>query len=449
MHPKLSLLKAENWAITPAYMDVLTSVAVGDAQGLAARQAEPLDGTQTAEVRDGVAIIPVHGPLMNRSNFVSRIFGDATYDVLAQDIAAAAADPDIEAIVLDIDSPGGMVSGLAELADMVRTAASQKPVTAYVSGMAASAAYWIASAANEVIAGETAQLGSIGVVMTITDFSGAREDAGIKDYEIVSTQSPHKRLDPADDSDMARLQARVDSLASVFVAKVAEYRGVSVDAVQENFGQGDILVGQSAVSAGLADRLGSFEGTLAELTRSHDAGTSRLFAAAGGGTKGSEGMSLYLTSKAPTAGDEQRKMQATAENLAQLCPEAAEELRKQGADAKAAELQPQIDAAQAETGTEAAEAERARIATILGSEEAKGREDLARHLALEDDMPADKAVALLGKSPKADAAPANPLAAAMGGEPNPDVGADGEGAADELTAFAERNNALGKEYGIE
>jgi ClpP class serine protease len=144
---------------------------------------------------------------------------------------------------------------------MIRAAHTQKPVTAYVDHLGASAAYWLASAAGRVIAAPTAMLGSIGIVMVVDDPS--KTDS--TDLEIVSNQSPKKRPDLTTKSGRAQVQATVDALADVFIADVARYRGVSTDTVLSDFGAGDVFVGQQAVDAGLADAVGSYEQTLRDL----------------------------------------------------------------------------------------------------------------------------------------------------------------------------------------
>ncbi|MCF1457754.1 MAG: S49 family peptidase, partial [Shewanella sp.] len=138
----------------------------------------------------------------------------------------------------------------------------RKPIVAYVGGTAASAAYWIASAADEVVVDATARLGSIGVVMTLRR---SKDDDQSETLEIVSSQSPNKRLDPASQKGRAAYQAQKDQLADVFIDRVARNMDVSRETVLEDFAQGGILIGQTAVDKGMAARLGSLEGVIAEL----------------------------------------------------------------------------------------------------------------------------------------------------------------------------------------
>lgn len=144
---------------------------------------------------------------------------------------------------------------------MIYQARGTKPIIAYASGACCSGAYWIASACDKILAADTAILGSIGVVSI---FEKDDED---KTIEIVSSQSPNKRPDINTEEGKAKIQARVDELAEVFIAKVARNRGISEDDVVNNFGAGDVSVGQYAVRNGLADGLASFEGIIADFNK--------------------------------------------------------------------------------------------------------------------------------------------------------------------------------------
>jgi len=219
-------------------------------------------------MRDGgVATIEVVGPIVRRADLFSQVSGMTSIDTLAKDFGAAMDDRAVKAIVLAIDSPGGEVTGVAEFADMIRAASSPaapgggKPVVAYVGGMAASAGYWLASAAARVVCDSTALLGSIGVVQAVRDPS--RDRGGT--IEFVSSQSPHKRPDPTTGTGAAQIQNVVDAMAGVFVAAVARNRDVSEETVLADFGGGGLFVGQAAVAAGLADRVGSYESVIADL----------------------------------------------------------------------------------------------------------------------------------------------------------------------------------------
>lgn len=252
------------WLMTADALDTLMVVAdrQGDIEALETRLGRSLDNTRNVTVRDGVAVIPVTGPIFRHANLLTEISGATSTGTLATDIQTALDDPAVRALVLDIDSPGGEATGINEMSDLIFNARGQKPIKAYASGTTASAAYWIASAADEVVVDDTAQLGSVGVVMTLQK---QPERAGEKTWEIVSSNAPNKRPDPDTQVGLEQLQTRTDEIANVFLDKVARNRGIDRSEVNDRFRQGGIATGAHAVEAGMADRLGSLEGLVSEL----------------------------------------------------------------------------------------------------------------------------------------------------------------------------------------
>lgn len=429
----LSAIRSRPWAITSEAMDTILSIVDRTnetPEAVATKLGRPLDNTYAVENRNGVAVLPVEGPLFKRASFFDEISGATSYARLAIDFAAAVDDPAIDAIVLNIDSPGGDAMGVSEFADQIFAARGTKPIVAYVDGEAASAAYWIAAAADQIVTNDNGILGSIGAVLGITDTRERDAKAGVKRHEIVSSQSPDKRLDVATDDGRAKLQALVDSLASVFVDKVAQYRGVSTDTVLKEFGRGGLFVGQAAVDAGLADRIGSFEQVIAELQAQARVPANIVAASGGAQTE----VTMTEKNSAPAADTQPEKI--TAESIAANHPDVATALRTEG----------KTEGEQAGRA-----AERERIKGILASDEADGRHQLATHLAFETDTSVEAATALLSKSAKESKAAAgfDAFDKAMRAEGNPDVGADTETGADDITAAVARSAKLGKELGIE
>ena len=255
----LSILQAELWAITPDALQQIIAIAqgYGDAEAVAARLGKPLTNAHTASVRDGVAVIPVIGPIFRYANLFTEISGATSVQILALDLQTAIEDPNVKAIILEIDSPGGMVAGISEFAAQVRAANSIKSVVAYISDMGASAAYWIAAAAGEIISSDTARSGSIGVVMQATI------DTEQDTIKFISSQSPLKHADPGTDAGKMQYQKNVDALAEVFITSVAGYRGATRAEVIANFGLGSVLIASEALSAGMIDRIGSLEAVIA------------------------------------------------------------------------------------------------------------------------------------------------------------------------------------------
>lgn len=252
------------WAMTEPALRTVLEIAAREGEGaeaVATRLGRPLDNARQVTVRDGVAVIPVLGPIFRRANLFTEVSGATSVEVLARDIATALASADVRALVLEIDSPGGEAAGINELAQMLFAARGRKPLVAYADGLAASAAYWLASACDEIVCDATAGLGSVGVVMAVPD--PAKRTA--REVEIVASRSPNKRPDVGTERGRAQLQALVDATADVFIAAVARNRGLAEATIVDDWGGGAVLIGQAAVTAGMADRLGSFEGVVTEL----------------------------------------------------------------------------------------------------------------------------------------------------------------------------------------
>ncbi|WP_372830523.1 S49 family peptidase [Pontibacterium sp.] len=230
-------------------------------QAVAARKGQAV--TQRLEVRDGVGVLHISGIISRYASLFEDACGGASVETLAKEYNAALENPAIHTLVAVFDTPGGDPSGVYEFAAMIRSNQSGKRQVAYVGDLCASAGYWLAVAFDEVVISPTASLGSIGVVATLE--KRATEE-GVTRYEYVSSQSPKKRLDPTSEEGRTQLLADLDQLADLFIDQVAEYRAVARETVLESFGQGATLMGEKAVSAGMADRLGSFEALIAELS---------------------------------------------------------------------------------------------------------------------------------------------------------------------------------------
>lgn len=231
-------------------------------KGIAARDNAPLPNTRRAEVRDKVAIIPVLGPIFPRANLFTQVSGGTSIQTLAKDFTVAREDPNVSAIVFNIDSPGGEITGVSEFADMIFAARGPKPIYAYVYGMGASAAYWIAAACDKILASATAETGSLGVVSMYEDSRERDKKSGVQTVEIVSSFSPKKRPDPQTEAGKAQIQQLVDDLAFEFISSVAKFRGVQVGKVTADFGQGDVYIAKKAMGAGMIDHIGSLESTI-------------------------------------------------------------------------------------------------------------------------------------------------------------------------------------------
>lgn len=240
-----------------------------DIAAIEALQGKPMKNEpQGFVVQDGVAVIPIEGVIAKRMNLFSRISGGVSTQLLENDIANALGDPSVHSIVLSVDSPGGSVDGVAELASIVRAARDKKPIVALADGLMASAAFWIGSAASRIfITGETTRVGSIGVIATHVDSSKAAEQRGIRVTEITAgkfkaTASENK---PLSDEGRAIIQDMVDHIYSAFVTDVAANRGVSVEKVLQDMADGRVFLGSKAIVAGLVDGVSTLSGVIAML----------------------------------------------------------------------------------------------------------------------------------------------------------------------------------------
>lgn len=266
MPKAFELAASQPWLMLPSELDVLLAIADrhGDPEALEARLGRPLENTRAVTLRDGVAVIPITGPIMRYANLFTRISGATSTQELATDLQSAIDDPKVKAIVLNIDSPGGHANGINELADMVYAARGRKPIKAYSGGTIASAAYWIGSAADELVLDDTALAGSIGTVLEVV-LREARE--GEKRYTITSSNAPNKRPDLETEEGRAVISKTIDSLEGVFISRVARNLGVTPEQVPAMGDRGGLKVGAEAVESGLAHRLGSLESLIAELAK--------------------------------------------------------------------------------------------------------------------------------------------------------------------------------------
>jgi ClpP class serine protease len=262
MHEILKI--AKYWAIEP---DSLKSLCcLKDFESLAFKSETHLNNTRSVLIRDGTAIIPIHGPITARSDLFTFFLGGTALSDLAKDFQAALDNDQIKAILFDVDSPGGVALGPMEMAQAIFNARGKKPIWSYVGRNCSSAAYWIASATEKIIANPSALLGSIGVVTTIP-VQEEPDSEGYKNIEVVSSNAGRKRPDPRTTEGMAEIKRELDDLESQFIESVARYRFTTIDSVKNDFGQGGVLIGANAVSNGMADEIGTYEDTLTKLNQ--------------------------------------------------------------------------------------------------------------------------------------------------------------------------------------
>lgn len=247
------------WAIDPRTLAALAEL---DGQLIAAevqRAAAEARRARGARNTGGIATVPLKGVLIPAADdFLAMLFGiGGGLEAFRTELDEAAGDPNVEAIVIDVDSPGGLVDFIPETAAQVRAARAHKPIVAVADTMAASAAYWIASQADELVVTPSGEVGSIGCYELHRDLSAAHAMKGIVPTLVSAGKfkvegNPYE---PLGDEARAAMQADVDDYYRMFTADVARGRSATRDEVTAGYGEGRCLHAKQAVSAGLADRV--------------------------------------------------------------------------------------------------------------------------------------------------------------------------------------------------
>ncbi len=367
---------------------------------------------------EGVAVIPVVGTLVAKLGSLDPWCGMTGYDGLLVKLREAAADPAVRGILLDVESPGGEVhSSLEELALAIHSARAAKPVWAVMSDYGYSAAYWLASQADRVVLPPTGGAGSVGVVCLHADVSRMLDEAGITVTLIHAGAhkvdgNPYQPLPEAVRDEIA---AECEAIRTRFAAEVSRGRGLDPALVTAT--EARCYMGQAAVAAGLADQVmtpeEAFLAFLDELS-GPDARTGADAAAQTANAR--ETADMAPRSQAAT-------MAAHAANARRRAEEEEEDEKK----GRAEDVPPEDEEEKAEDEKKkekeekkAVASDRARIKAIIDAPAARGREALARHLALDTDMTAEQAAKALAAAPKASG-----LAEAMGKIGNEELGIGG------------------------
>lgn len=382
---------------------------------------------------DGFALIPMHGLLINRFSYS---WGFVTgYNFLRTQVAAALADDDVKAIIFDVNSCGGMVAGCQETSDLMFAANGRnggKPLIAVVDANCYSAAYYLASQCDHIAITPSGGCANIGVVMMHFDISAMMEDAGVKVTYIIA--GAHKvdgnMYEPLSVDVLAEFQAEIDATYDQFVAAVVQGRGLDDQAVRDTEARHYSAV--DALALGLVDAIQNPSDAVESYFASCDAGEDDDDADPG-----------------DTSDDDPPEPMEHSMTVRPGTPAA-----RVAAPAAAAAATSEVTSADVATAAaDARQAERVRISAIQGHAEAEGRTSLATHLAMNTDMDAEAAVAILAASPKTAAAAApvvveaaaavvapvaevNHFANAMNNGQQPNVGAGGGAEAGSVTPAA-------------
>lgn len=259
-----------------ASAEVMTSIQA-DQQAREARRA-----TSATASAGGIAVIPMYGVVTQRGNMAEDVSGPGSVSTqkFSAALRAAIADPGVAQILIDIDSPGGSVYGVQELAAEIMQARSVKPIVAIANSLCASAAYWVGCCASELYVTPGGEVGSIGVWQAHQDVSAAMEEAGVKTTMISAGKykTEGNPYAPLDADATAFLQSRVDDYYQAFTQVVAKARGVSIDAVRNGMGQGRVLGADAALSQNMVDGVMTFDQLVKKMQKSSPPAASRLAA---------------------------------------------------------------------------------------------------------------------------------------------------------------------------
>ncbi len=268
------LLAYREWALLPAAMDaVLHNLSASpsgqtppafphaDLPGAGGGEAHPAGDYS---LRDGIAVIEIAGVISRQGGG----FGNWRWEGqnrIAAAVAQAVENPAVRALLLSIDSPGGVAAGTQELAHLISGGAAQKPIYAYADGLCASAAYWLAAACGKIYAPPTATIGSIGVVSVHCDWSGNNEKYGLRYTYLTGGQwkAVGNPDTPLSEKDRAYLEEKINSLHTIFKYDVAIK--MPVDAAQpETWGDGQTFLAAEAMALGLITGIVANRGELIE-----------------------------------------------------------------------------------------------------------------------------------------------------------------------------------------
>lgn len=220
------------------------------------------------KVSGKVGVIRVEGVIEQKMSMWSYYFGGCSTEQVGETLDQMLADKSIEAILMEIDSPGGSVYGVEELGDKIFAGRAIKPIYAIANSMAASAAYWAGSAATQLIVTPGGDVGSVGVYMLHWDDSGFYEQIGSVPTLIKAGKykAEGNTFEPLSDEAKANYQFEVDAIYDKFTKAVARGRGTTQKDVKDNYGQGRTLMSAQAKAAGMVDRIATLDQLIQELT---------------------------------------------------------------------------------------------------------------------------------------------------------------------------------------
>lgn len=269
--------ESEVLALLPKRIESVLSLRLLNYDNIEIETAKNRKATSFANVKGDIALIGIYGYISQKPSIWTYLGFETSSEDIGRQIDSAIADKSIGAIVIDVDSPGGTVVGLTAISDKIYEARNIKPIVAISNSLMASAAYFIGSAASEIVAtadSQTGCIGSIGVVQTAAKFFA---DNGIENTVFRSEQfkGEGNPYEPLTEEAKAYFQKTVDEYGNIFVEAVARNRGKTKSDIKQNFGQGRTFNAKEAKAVGMIDRIGTLEQVINEMTGNANKNTNK------------------------------------------------------------------------------------------------------------------------------------------------------------------------------
>lgn len=252
------------WCVEPTWFSQALAMIRADtypkAQGSGSGESE----SNLTITSDGLAVLSIEGPITKGGSS----FGDASAIGLRRDMQALARDPNVKTIIPHIDSPGGNVAGIVELAREFAETNKIKPVLPHIDNLGASAAFWIASQGARITAGPTAEIGSIGTFAVVEDSSGLAEMEGIKVHVISTGKFKGEGIPGTQvtDEQLSTIQTRVDDINEHFLEAVSRGRNMTTGQVKA-LADGSVHIAEKALGLGLIDEVIMFDDVVTRETQ--------------------------------------------------------------------------------------------------------------------------------------------------------------------------------------
>lgn len=254
------------WAITPAYYRAISHAMATrslDIEGILRRAEERRAAAAKPATRkpQAIAVVPIVGPIEYRQSVLGAECGWPSSEAIADQVEELVADPSVKAVLMDMDTPGGVAAGIPESANRIYRARGKKPIIAVANTMSASAGYWFGTAADKFYITPSGEAGSIGVFSEHTDVSAAMEREGVKKtiFKAGKFKAEFNPYEPLTEEARDHEQEVVDEIYGEFLSAVATHRGVSVAKVRSDFGEGRTVSARKAVAVGMADGVATLQ----------------------------------------------------------------------------------------------------------------------------------------------------------------------------------------------